>query len=124
MADMRIIVDGIELEASWTGENPKTWRAVKNALPVEGRANRWGEELYFDIPVSEEEEAAYEEVPRGTVAFWPRGNALCIFWGPTPASDGEEPRAASPVNPFGMVEDHQRLREIEGDARVRVELIE
>ncbi len=124
MADMLITFNGIELEASWTGENPKTWRAVKNALPVEGHANRWGEELYFEIPVNEEEEAAYEEVPRGTVAYWPGGNALCIFWGPTPASDGDEPRAASPVNPFGMIENHQVLREVEGGAKLRVELQE
>jgi len=62
-----------------------TARAVLESLPLEGSANVWGEEIYFDIPVSAQEEPdARQEVEIGTVAFWPPGHAFCIFWGPTP----------------------------------------
>jgi hypothetical protein len=57
----------------------------------------------------------------GTVAYWPQGNALCLFWGPTPASEGEEPRAASPVNVVARLRDVSGLAAVDGGARVRVE---
>jgi hypothetical protein len=81
-----------------------TAQAIWNALPLQGRANRWGDEIYFAIPVSLGEDSAQEEVGVGDLAYWPPGNALCIFWGPTPASRADEPRAASPVNVFAHIE--------------------
>lgn len=81
-----------------------TAQAIWEALPIEGRANRWGDEIYFAIPVQLEEDGAQEEVQVGDLAYWPPGNALCIFWGPTPASRGDEPRAASPVNVFARID--------------------
>ncbi len=124
MTDMLLSVAGEELKASWTGENPRTWRAVKNVLPVHGDANRRGDELYLEVPVALGEEAAYRKVPRGTVAYWPEGNALCIFWGPTPASEGEEPEAVSPVNPFGILRDTSPLERLEGTATLSIEKID
>ena len=81
----------------------RTAHAIWNALPIEGRANRWGDEIYFSIPVDLAEDGAQEQVAVGDLAYWPPGSALCIFWGPTPASDDSEPRAASPVNVFGHI---------------------
>src|ERR1700704_1192101 len=81
-----------------------TARAIWNALPISGRANVWGDEIYFEIPVDLAEDDGREEVAVGDLGYWPPGNALCIFWGPTPASHGSEPRAASPVNVFGRIE--------------------
>lgn len=83
--------------------NPKTARAIIDALPIKGRGNRWGDEIYFSIGVSVERENAREAVEKGDLAYWPPGEALCIFFGPTPASGGDEPRAASPVNVFGKI---------------------
>jgi hypothetical protein len=83
-----------------------TARAIWNALPLEGRASRWGDELYFSVPLDlAESEDARDLVSPGDVAYWPPGNAVCIFWGPTPASEGNEPRAASPVNVFGHIDE-------------------
>ena len=48
---------------------------------------------------------ARDHMQVGELAYWPRGSAFWIFWGPTPASEGEEPRAASDVNPFGLIHD-------------------
>ena len=79
--------------------------AVWAALPIEARANRWGEEIYFEIDVQLEEAGdARAEMKVGELAYWPPGSAFCIFFGPTPVSRGQEPRAASNVNPLGMVE--------------------
>ena len=87
-----------------------TARAIWDALPLEARANRWGDELYFATAVELPEEDAREVVGVGDLAYWPPGQAVCIFWGPTPASQGQEPRAASPVNVFGHIaEDAKRL---------------
>jgi len=91
------------VEAALTDENPQTVERIWEALPIEGKANRWGAEIYFSITVSIEEEHARAEVEVGAVAYWPPGHALCIFFGKTPASRNEKPRAASPVNVFAKV---------------------
>jgi len=121
MSDLLITVDGFELEASWTGENPETQTSIEEALPLEGDAARWGDELYFETDVEAPLEEGEEVVPLGAVAYWPRGQALCLFWGETPASRGSEPRAASPVNVVARVKDVSPLREVDGGAPVRVE---
>ncbi len=93
------------VEAELTDEfSPETFRKIVNALPIESVAYRWGKEVYFSTSVQASEENARETVERGTIAFWPPGNALCIFWGPTPASrTPDEIRPASPVNVLGKV---------------------
>jgi len=121
MADLTVHVGDLELSAAWTGDNPETRAAIEADLPIEGRATRWGDELYVRTPVDVPEEAGQEEVPEGAVAYWPQGNAVCLFWGPTPASTGEEPRAASAVNLVALLDDPDRLDAIEGGAEVRIE---
>jgi hypothetical protein len=69
--------------------NGPTAEEVWNELPIEGEAQLWGDEIYFPIPVSTEAEPeAWEEVEVGDVGYWPPGNALCLFFGRTPASTG------------------------------------
>ena len=77
-----------------------------DALPFTGSVQTWGDEIYFSVPVQAElDEDAVETVERGAVAYWPPGRAFCIFFGPTPASDGDRPRVASDVNPIGRILD-------------------
>ena len=125
MADLELTVsDGtteIDLVADWTDDAPRTRRALDDALPVAGDAARWGDELYFSIPVDLDPENARAEVEVGSLAYWPAGAKLCLFWGPTPASTGEKPRAASPVNVVARVRDVSALSTVEGGAHVRVE---
>lgn len=121
MADLRLAVDDLELTATWTGANPETRNAIEAALPVSGDAARWGDELYVTVPVDVPAEDAQVEVPVGAVAYWPRGNALCLFWGPTPASTGEEPRAASPVTVVATIDDVSPLAAVSAGATVTVE---
>jgi len=93
----------VSIEALTTAENPKTAEAIWSALPIRGSANRWGDEIYFSIPVELKEEKARADVEVGAVAYWPPGKALCIFFGPTPVSKHGEPRAYSPVNVFAKI---------------------
>jgi len=82
----------------------KTAQLIWEALPIEGRVNTWGEEIYFAIPVSTgSEQGARDVVSSGELGYWPTGHAFCIFFGPTPASRGNEIRAASAVNVIGKV---------------------
>ena len=81
-----------------------TARMIWGALPITGRANTWGDEIYFEIPVRVEQAPdARADVEVGELGYWPVGRAFCIFFGPTPASTGDQPRAASPVNVVGHV---------------------
>jgi len=87
-----------------------TAQAIWDALPIKARTNTWGDEVYFAIPVKRgEEPGAREVVQMGELGYWSPGHAFCIFFGRTPASQGDEIRAASAVNIIGKVE---------GDARV------
>lgn len=104
MSDFRVLVDGTELSAEWTDGSPETRRAIERSLPLEGDATRWGEELYFRTEIDVPAESPRSEVEPGALAYWPQGNAVCLFWGPTPASTGDEPRAASPVNVFAQAD--------------------
>lgn len=121
MPDLRLRVNSQELTATWTGSNPTTRDAIVEALPLEGDATRWGDELYFSTAVDVPAEETQTAVPVGGIAYWPQGNALCLFWGPTPASRDDEPRAAAPVNVVGGIEDVSPLTEIDGGASIRVE---
>ncbi|MCU0916464.1 MAG: cyclophilin-like fold protein [Planctomycetes bacterium] len=82
-----------------------TARAILAALPLDARANRWGGEIYFSIPVEEGLDGGAREVLQpGEIGFWPPGSAFCIFFGRTPASEGDEIRAASAVNIVGRID--------------------
>lgn len=100
-----------------------TARRIWEALPIVGQANTWGDEIYFRISVQMEEAAdARADVLVGELGYWPRGEAFCIFFGPTPASDDDRPRAASPVNPVGRVlDDPAVLRDVPTGATVMLE---
>jgi len=100
----------------------RTAEAVWQALPIKGEANRWGEEIYFSIPVSLEPENAREVVSAGDLGYWPPGTAFCIFFGPTPVSKGQEIRPASPVNVFGkIIGDAKVFRQVASGTKVTIE---
>ena len=98
-------------------------RAIANILPIEARPNTWGDEFYFTIPVSTPlDETATTKVAIGDIGFWPPGNALAIFFGPTPMSNGPDPVPASEVNMIGKITgDATALRKAKGAAKIRIE---
>ena len=86
---------------------------IWGALPLSGSANVWGDEIYFEIPVSLKEVSdAQQEVDVGTLAYWPLGSALCVFFGKTPASTSDKPKAYSPVNILGSVDGDSKIFKI------------
>lgn len=85
-------------------KNPETCKAIWDNLPFDLKLARWGEELYGEIPVTIDRENAQVDCEVGDVGYWPDGKGFCIFFGPTPASKDEKPRAASPVNIFAKIE--------------------
>jgi len=99
--EMKITAGGVEMTAELN--DTKTADAIWNALPIEAHGNKWGDEIYFGIPVSVGEENGKEVVELGDIAYWPPGSAFCIFFGPTPASSGDEIRPASAVNVVGRL---------------------
>ena len=102
MSGIRITAGKVALEAELN--DSATARQIWEALPISSSVATWGEEVYFDCGVScAEEDGARTVVTAGEIAYWPPGKALCVFFGPTPASRGEEIRAASKVNVFGKV---------------------
>lgn len=101
--------------------NPKTAEAILKALPFTSEVNRWGDEIYFEIPVELNEETSRIEVEKGDVAYWPPGRAMCIFFGPTPISRGDKILAYSPVNVFGKVlDDCSVLKNVKDGEKVQV----
>jgi hypothetical protein len=72
-------------------------------LPLESKALLWGEEIYFYIP----RELAYEELVEvvnvGDFAYWPEGPCLCLFFGKTPISKGDQIKPASGVSICGRI---------------------
>jgi hypothetical protein len=118
---IQICTEDVQLRAE-LNDTP-TARAIYDQLPIVGHGNRWGEEIYFEIPVNEPLASdATEEVNVGELGYWPPGKAFCIFFGRTPASAGDEPRAASPVNRIGNVsDDATRLTDVPQGAEVRIE---
>jgi hypothetical protein len=99
-----ILITAGSVRVSADLNDSRTAALITAALPFEAVANRWGDEIYFEIPVSQAAEpAARADVQVGDVAYWPPGKALCLFFGATPASQGPQPRAASPVNLVGRL---------------------
>ena len=98
---MRIKVGAIEAAADLN--DTRTAQAIWETLPIKGRVNLWGDEIYFSIPLNLELELGQELVSIGDLGYWPQGNAFCIFFGLTPISQGDEIRPASPVTVFGKV---------------------
>jgi hypothetical protein len=113
MVQIRITLGEIVVTADLNDTD--TARLIADALPIESKAQRWGHEVYFAIPVQTGEEDARAEMASGAVAYWPPGQALCLFFGQQPYS---------PVNVVGSLEgDPQVLGAVQAGTPVRVEKV-
>ncbi len=121
MARIKITAGNVVMEAE-LNDSP-TAAKLLGALPISASGSRWGDEIYFCIPVSDSEAPdARQEVEVGSIAYWPPGSAFCIFWGRTPASTGDAPMAASPVNVLGkVVGDATQFGAVRSGAAVKIE---
>ncbi|MEA3359512.1 MAG: cyclophilin-like fold protein [Thermodesulfobacteriota bacterium] len=102
--ERKIIIEAGEVTGKAVLFESEIAKEIWDLLPIESTCNTWGDEIYFTIAVSRSlDETAKEVVVMGELGYWPTGKALCIFFGPTPMSRGDEIRPASPVNIVGKV---------------------
>jgi hypothetical protein len=95
---------------------PRTIDTIARKLPVEGRAALWKEEVYFEIPIKMGEEKAKPTVELGTIAFWPMGSALCVFYGKS--------QPYSPVSILGKITSNLEIfKQVKSGATIKVELL-
>ena len=119
---IRIKAGAVQVQAQLN--DTRTAKALLNILPVKATANTWGHEIYFDVPLTAEIEDGREVVDIGDVAYWPDGPSMCLFFGRTPASRGNEIRAASPVTIVGRVAgDPKALKSVRSGAAVTAEKV-
>jgi hypothetical protein len=121
MYNIKITAGTLSVDAG-LNESP-TAKQVWHALPIEGAVTTWGDEIYFEIPVQADQEPdARAEVEVGELGYWPVGRAFCIFFGPTPVSTSDQPRAYSPVNVLGRVlGDATQFRAVRSGTQIRIE---
>ncbi len=124
MARIRIVADGQSVDAELF--DSACAREIEGKLPIDARPNEWGDEFYFEIPVRMgSDETAKADMKVGDIGYWPPGRALAIFFGPTLASTGPEPVAASPVNLVGRIlGDATMLKSAKGAKRIRIERVQ
>ena len=122
-APRRVRIVSGDLSLTATLADNRAARALWKMLPVEGKASTWGQEIYFSIPLelgpSKEDR---DVVEMGDLAYWGPGSAICLFFGATPASRGQEIRAASPVTVLGRIaQDPTVLNAVEDGHLIRIE---
>jgi len=122
MLDKKITINVGDIKTRAQLNDSKTARKIWDALPIEGSVNTWGDEIYFSIPVNAELENAKDIVSEGDLGYWPPGSAFCIFFGLTPASQGDEIRPASAVNVFGkIIGDSKIFKKVSSRAKIIIE---
>ena len=95
---------------------PRTIDTIVRKLPLEGRAALWKEEVYFEVPLKMGEEKAKPTVEAGTIAFWPMGSALCVFYGKS--------QPYSPVSILGKITSNLDLfRQVKSGSTIKVQLL-
>ena len=121
MSVKKIVIKVESLTVNADLNESKAAQKIWDALPITGSVNTWGDEIYFAIPVNLPLEDEKEVVSEGDLGYWPPGSAFCIFFGLTPASQGDEIRPASPVNVFGkVIGDAKVFKEVNSGAKINI----
>jgi hypothetical protein len=109
---IKIKVEKRKIEVEAELNDTETAKKIYEKLPIKGEVNRWGDEIYFEIPLSLslDKGNSKQDMEIGDLAYWPQGNAFCIFFGKTPASINQEPRAISPVNFIGRIKNIKDIK--------------
>ena len=122
---MQIRITAGDVQQTATLNDTRTAQQIWDVLPLDISGSRWGDEIYFSIPADCGTERGQATVEAGDLGYWEPGSAFCIFWGPTPASHGDEIRPANPVTVFGRLDgDPKAFDGFRSGTRVRVERVE
>tara|TARA_B000000565_G_C23715595_1_gene351441 strand:+ start:256 stop:624 length:369 start_codon:yes stop_codon:yes gene_type:complete len=122
MTQIKIEFENISINAVLN--DSETANKIKKILPISNSVNTWGDEIYFSIGVNDDENDSKEVVELGDLGYWPPGNAFCLFFGLTPASEGDKIMPASPVNVIGKIlGDLEILKSIKSGDKVSINLV-
>ena len=122
MTQIKIEFENISIDAVLN--DSETANKIKKILPISNSVNTWGDEIYFSIGVNDDENDSKEVVELGNLGYWPPGNAFCLFFGLTPASEGDKIMPASPVNVIGKIlGDLEILKSIKSGDKVSINLV-
>lgn len=121
MHKIKILIDDYEIKAELFDTDCA--KKIYEAFPIESYIREWGDEFYFSIDLSLQlDSTATTRVKIGDIGYWPPGNALAIFFGKTPLSEGEDPVPASEVNIVGRIlDDPSILKSLKGAKKIRIE---
>jgi len=120
--NIRITAGSVVVDAELNDTD--TAGAIWEVLPIQANGNTWGDEIYFRISVENEVENGQEVVELGDLGYWPPGSAFCLFFGPTPASEGNEIRPASKVTVIGKIKgDSTVLTSVSSGSSVLIEAL-
>jgi hypothetical protein len=84
-------------------------------MPLEGRAALLKGGFYFTVPLQMGLEKPVKTVSSGTIAFWPLGSALCLFY--------DDSTTYSPVNVVGNASFNEVYRDVKMGTIIRVEKV-
>ena len=122
MTQIKIEFENISIDAVLN--DSETANKIKKILPISNSVNTWGDEIYFSIGVNDGEIDSKKVVELGDLGYWPPGNAFCLFFGLTPASEGDKIMPASPVNVIGKIlGDLEILKSIKSGDKVTINLV-
>jgi len=122
MRAIRITAGGVSVAAELN--DSRAAAAIAAKLPITAKAETWGDEIYFGLPLSAPSDAPQETVALGDLGYWPPGRAFCIFFGPTPMSTGDEIRPASAVTVVGRVSgDARAFKKVRAGTGVTIEAV-
>ena len=122
MTQIKIEFENISIDAVLN--DSENANKIKKILPISNSVNTWGDEIYFSIGVNDDENDSKEVVELGDLGYWPPGNAFCLFFGLTPASEGDKIMPASPVNVIGKIlGDLEILKSIKSGDKVSINLV-
>lgn len=125
MEQKKIIITSGEVTITGVLNESETAKELYENLPISNGANTWGDEIYFSIPIKGQEETDFlkETVDLGDIGFWKQGNAICFFFGPTPASrTPDEIRPATSVTIIGKLEgDPKILKKVQDQEIVNID---
>ena len=120
--NIRVTAGSVVVDAELNGTD--TAGAIWEVLPIQANGNTWGDEIYLRISVENEVENGQEVVELGDLGYWPPGSAFCLFFGPTPASEGDEIRPASEVTVIGKIKgDSTVLKSVSSGSSVLIEAL-
>ncbi len=118
---MKIKIKFDKFEVGGELDNSKVAKDMLTFMPIEGKANLWGGEVFVELPEMLPYPGDREEVEVGDIAYWPEGPAVCFFFGDTPGSFSDKPRPHSPVLVIGKLENTEPLKYLKAGVKIRVE---